>query len=113
MNGPEIHPAVDAKNIQAKRNAEAFSAATREAVANATAFAEVLKHRKRKRATIALVIRVVVAIALNAAVCLLSKADWWEFWELGLWALATINIWLAIWAGAWVQFMWCKEGVLR
>ena len=113
QNGPEILPAVDAANVQAKRNAEAFSEATQRAVAGATAFNEVLKRHRRKRAVIGLVIRFVVYIALTAAVCLLSRADWWEFWELGIFALCALNSWFAVWVGAWVQFMWCKEGVLR
>lgn len=112
MNGPEIHPAVDAKTVQAQRNAEAFSEATRRAVASATAFAEVLKRHRRKRAVIALVIRVLTVIALDALVCLCS-AKGWMVTEVGIAILTTTHVWLSIWVGAWVQFMWGRDGVLR
>ena len=112
MNGPEIHPAVDAKTIQAQRNAEAFSEATRRAVANATAFAEVLKQHRRKRAVIALVIRVMTVVAIDAFVCLCS-AKHWMVAEVSIALLGTAHVWLSVWAGAWVQYMWGRDGVLR
>lgn len=112
MIGPEIHPAVDAGKMQAKCNAEAFSEATKRAVASATALAEVAKRHKRKRATLALLLRVVVGIAL-AFLTVMAKKYGLMQWELSGFILCAISCWLTMWVGAWVQFMWCKEGVLR
>ena len=112
QNGPEILPAVDAANVQAKRNAEAFSEATKKAVADATAFAEMAKRRKRKKATRALIARVVIAILLGIGIAVLCK-----FNHLSpVVAIASISAlwgWLSIWVGAWCQYMWGKGGLLR
>lgn len=112
MKGPEIHPAVDANNVQAQRNAEAFSEATKRAVSEATAFAEVVKRRRCKRATLALLARVVVAIALEILVIVLRKQELMAP-EVAIFSLAAITSWLALWVGAWLQYMWGKEGLLK
>lgn len=112
MKGPEIHPAVDANNVQAKRNAEAFSEATQRAVAEATVLAEVVKHRRRKRAVISLLLRVVVAIAINT-LSILCRQHGLMDWEVSFAIFTGTCAWLSLWVGAWLQFMWCKEGLLR
>ncbi len=112
MTGPEIHPAVDADKQRTKLNAEAFSEATQRAVASATALSEVYKRRKRKRATLSLIVRIVVGIALGFLTVMAKKYGLMK-WELSGFLLCTISCWLTMWVGAWVQFMWGKEGVLR
>lgn len=112
MTGPEIHPAVDADKLQNKRNAEAFSEAAQRAVASATALSEVYKRRKRKRVTLALLLRIVVGIALGF-LTVMAKKYGLVHWELSGFILCAISCWLSMWIGAWAQFMWCKEGVLR
>ena len=112
MNGPEIHPAVDANNVQAQRNAEAFSEATKRAVAEATAFAEVVKRRRCKRATLALITRSLVAIALGILIIVLRKHDHLTP-EVAIWAFGSLACWFTLWVGAWMQFMWGKEGLLK
>ena len=112
MKGPEIHPAVDAKNVQAKRNAEAFSEATQRAVADATVFAEVVKRRRRKRATLALLTRLVVVIALSILIPVLYHHEHLTS-EVAIVAFGSLFCWFAMWVGAWFQYMWGKEGMFR
>lgn len=112
MTGPEIHPAVDANRVQAQRNAEAFSEATRRAIAEATALAEIMKHRRRKRAVISLIIRVVATIATSCAVCLARRGGLMTG-EVAIVLLTMFASWLSLWIGAWMQFMWGKDGVLK
>jgi hypothetical protein len=110
--GPEIHPAVDAANVQAKRNAEAFSEATKRAVADATAFSEVVKHRRKKRATLALIARVVAAILLGIGITVLRIYEQLTP-EVAIFSISALFCWLSIWVGAWCQYMWGKGGLLR
>ena len=110
QNGPEIHPAVKAENVQAKRNAEAFSEATRKAVADATVFAEVVKHRKRSRATLGLFIRLAVAAILTALV-ITCRTSGHLSPEVTIVAVMTFSTWVTILIGAWAQFMW--EGIFK
>lgn len=105
QNGPEIHPAVDASNP----NRQTFSEAAQRAVASAGALAEVAKRRKRKRATLSMLIRVVTAIALSALVVVLH-----QFGQVSA-AVAFVGIlvleaWAMLWVGAWSQFMWGRWG---
>lgn len=111
-NGPEIHPAVEAGNPQRQRNAETFSDATRRAVASAGALSEVSKHRKKKKATIAMLLRLVVAIALSVLLVVLRACGHVSA-EVTFVGLLILEAWAMLWVGAWVQFMWCKKGVLR
>ena len=112
MKGPEIHPAVDATNVQAQRKAEAFSEATKRAVAEATVLAEVVKRRRCKRAALALVIRIAVALALSIIVTLCKKHGLIS-WEVCFFTLSALACWLSLWAGSWLQYMWGREGLLR
>lgn len=88
----EIHPAVEAGNVQ-KRHAD-------------------LNRRFRKKATRALLVRLVIALFLIAAL--------WTCLAFGLMALqlvipleAVVMIWLAVWFGAWLQLMFAREGLLK
>ena len=108
MKGPEIHPAVDATKLQAQRTAEAFS----KAIAEANALAEVVKRRRCKRAVIALLTRAVAAVTLSILVVMCKKYGLMS-WEVSFVAITALSSWLSLWAGAWLQFMWGKEGLLR
>ena len=108
----EINPAVEANHVQAKRNAEAFSAATKRAAAEATAFTEALKQRKTKSATLALITRVAVALLAIILVRLLRNSDHISV-EVSVIGTLLVWGWLGIWVGAWLQFMYGKEGLLR
>lgn len=112
MNGPEIHPAVDAANVQAQRNAEAFSEATQRAVAEATVLAELVKIRRCKRATLALLIRVAVAVSLSFCLVMCTKYELMAG-DVCIFFIVALASWLCIWVGAWMQFMWGKEGLLK
>ena len=111
-NGPEIHPAVEAGNPQRQRNAEAFSEATQKALASAGALAEVYKRKKQKKATLAMLLRLAVAVALCALVVVLKQCGHVSA-EVAFVSLLILEGWAMVWVGAWMQFMWCKEGVLR
>lgn len=111
-NGPEIHPAVEASNVQAKCNAEAFSEATKRAVAEATVLAEVVKRRRCKRATLALIIRLLVSAILGISILALRQYGHMSP-EVSAFSILALTGWLAIWVGAWLQYMWGKEGLLK
>lgn len=111
-NGPEIPAAVEAGNVQARRNAEAFSEATQRAVAGATAFAEAIKKHKCKKALRAMLTRVVVGLALCFLAVVLRRYDHISP-EVAVTSFLTLTFWLGIWVGAWLQYMWGKEGLLR
>lgn len=112
MNSPEIHPAVDAKNVQAQRNAEAFSEATQRAVASATALAKVYERRRRKRATRSMLLRLAVAIAMSIVVVMLRKYGHMSA-DVSLVCIMVFDAWATLWVGAWIQLMWGKEGLLK
>lgn len=105
MNGPEIHPAVDANNVQAQRNAKAFSEATKRAVAEATAFAEMVNRRNRKKATTTVIRRTALVTALITLVCQLCKHGLMDG-ELTLFTIIILCAMLLLWFGAYVEFMW-------
>jgi hypothetical protein len=108
----EIHPAVDANNVQAQREAEALRKQADEFLNECRLRTEVLKRRRCKRATLALLIRVVVTIALCSLVCI-CKTQGLMTWEVAFVAVAGLSSWLCLWVGAWMQFLWGKEGLLR
>lgn len=111
-NSPEIHPAVDANNVQAQRAAEAFRKKSKELLTECHHLAEVLKRRRCKRATLALLIRAVVTLVLCSLVCI-CKTQGLMTWEVAFVAVAGLSSWLCLWVGAWMQFLWGKEGLLR
>lgn len=67
---------------------------------------------KRRRATKALISRVLIVVALCVGMSLASRAGLMEVVLIrGIYAaLAT---WIAFWVGAWFQFMYCKGGLLQ
>lgn len=70
------------------------------------------KNAPRKKATRAFLLRAIPAwllvIALWAAVAL-DFTDWFYVWY---WQVAAM-LWFMGWLGAWIQFMFCKEGLLK
>lgn len=111
-NSPEIHPAVEANNVQAQRDVEAFREKTKKLAEDFHIIAEVMKRRRCKRATLALLIRVVLTIAICSLVCI-CKTQGLLTWEVAFVAVAGLSSWLCLWVGAWMQFLWGKEGLLR
>ncbi len=89
----EIHPSVEAQNVQARRKAKASVK---------------LNHRKAGRA---LMTR---AIAAGAAAVLLLLVGGFGLmaWELALPLLILVAVWLSIWLGAWLQFSFAEGGLL-
>ena len=70
------------------------------------------KHQARRDATHRLLTQCIIAAVLLCAMGLFCV------WELMVWqlvaALAALTVvWICIWVGAWVQFMWCKGGLLK
>ena len=109
QNGPEIHPAVEAGNPERQRHAEAFSESTKKALASAGALAEVYKRRKKKKATITMLLRVMTAIALSVLAVVLKQCGHVSA-EVAFVSLLILEAWAMLWLGAWVQFMWGKWG---
>ncbi len=96
MSIPEIHPAVEAGNVQARCDADT-----------------VTDYRKTRRtATRQLLIRAAVAVAIAFGLWLALRAGLIA-WQLAVPCQSAALIWFAVWFGAWLQFMWCKEGLLQ
>ena len=111
MNGPEIHPAVDANNVQAQRNAEAFSDATKKAIVSATALSKIYERRMRKRATRSMLLRLAIAFALSIFVVVLRKFGHMSA-DVSICCIMVFGAWATLWVGGWMQFMWGDKGVL-
>ena len=92
----EIHPAVEAANVQKRR---AFTEKNQAASAY-------------KKATRALLIRAWFVAALVAG-CWLALIFDLVAWQIALPFEILAVVWLAFWAGAWVQFRFCKGGLLE
>lgn len=89
----EIHPAVDALRVNARREAEA---------------AEKLGRKKAKRA---MFIRAIIATSLILILYLLAVPGLMS-WYIALPLIAAVGVWLAVWFGAWLQFMFAEGGLL-
>lgn len=69
-------------------------------------------HKMRhRRATRTLAFRLVIAAALCVGVCLATHASLMAE-DFAVLVLAMVFSWFSFWAGAWVQFVWCKGGLL-
>lgn len=88
----EIHPAVEANNVNKRRNAKRANA--------------------RRVACKKLITRTVVAFALVVALYIAPTLGLIS-WFVAVLAIAATGFWLCIWLGAWLQFMWCKEGLMK
>lgn len=96
MNTPEINPAVEAGNVQARRGAES-----------------VVDYRKiRRKATRALLIRALSAVAAVAGLWLAQRANLIA-WQLAVPLQTAVMVWFAVWFGGYMQFMWCREGLFE
>ena len=96
MSSPDIFPAVEAGNVQALRGAET----------------KIDYRRIRRKATRQLLIRAAIAIAIAEGSWLALRAGLLA-WQLAIPFQSVAMIWFAVWFGAWLQFMWCKEGLLQ
>ena len=67
---------------------------------------------KRKKATCTLLTRAGISALICAGLWLAGKFDLMNV-HLILCLYAAIFSWLCIWVGAWIQFMWCKGGLLE
>ena len=91
----EIHPAVEAGNVQKRRG-----------------FTEMHQAAKAyKKATRALLIRALVVAALVAG--WVALAFDLVSWQIAIPFEVIAAVWLSFWAGAWVQFRFCKGGLLE
>lgn len=93
MSIPEIHPAVDAAKIRARRDAETA------------------KKQSRKKATRVLLLRAIIASSVAAA-CLLFAIFDLMAWALAVPLIAIAGVWLSVWFGAWLQFRFAEGGLL-
>ena len=67
---------------------------------------------KRQKATVTLMTRIGSAALICLALWLAGKFDLMAD-SLVLCLYAAIFSWLCIWIGAWIQFMFCKGGLLE
>lgn len=89
----DIHPAVEAGNLQKQQERAAA------------------KKQAKKKATKAFTTRAVIAIVLIVGLALAMGFDL-IVPSLALPLEAGVMIWIAIWFGAWAQFMFAKGGLL-
>ena len=108
----EILDVVEAKNVQARREAEAFQQAADRAVESAKVLSDVIKSRKRRKVANALIIRAVIAVALVAAFWLADGVDLMAV-ELAVPLECAVMVWFSVYFGAWLQFIFGKEGLLK
>ena len=95
----EIHPAVEARNVQARRQETEIHEGT----------PSTKWRRKVDRALLirgAVTVAIVVVLYLVAAVGLMS-------WLLALVAMVAAALWFAVWLGAWLQLRFARGGLLK
>lgn len=67
--------------------------------------------KKRRRANMTFIVRVLAVVLLGVALWAAHLFDLIAG-QLAFGVMCAGLTWLAFWAGAWVQFMWCKGGLL-
>ena len=110
--GPEIHPAVEAKNVQAREDAEIQRTRFVGSFEKMQALSDFYESKKRRKATRQLLICAALAVVVVVCLSLALKFDLIS-WPLVFAFDCCAMVWLAVWLGAWLQFMFCKEGVLK
>lgn len=93
---------------------KALDSAERERVAYEEKLAERKRATKAKRskATRIMLARAGVSALICLALWLAGKLELMNL-NLVLCLIATVFCWLCVWFGAWLQFMWCKGGLLE
>lgn len=88
--------------------------AERERAAYDHHLAEVRKaaQTKRRKASAGMILRVLVTVAICVAMSLAGKHELIDRAVIrGIYV--ALAAWVSFWAGAWIQFMWCKGGLLQ
>ena len=109
---PEIHPAVDADKIRARRAEAYIEEDIRETARAAAKLRRANARERNKKAGGALLIRTGIAAALVLALYL---AELFGLIVTGLVIplVCVVFVWLAFWFGAWTQFVFCRGGLLK
>lgn len=94
------------------KNAAAVSEADRDRMEQARRCAELSYRKIRRTATRTLLIRALSAVAIVFGLWLAQRADLIA-WQLAAPCQTATMVWFAVWFGAWLQFMWCKEGLMQ
>lgn len=112
MNGPEIHPAVDADKIQARKEAEALQEEVEKTVKQIIAHGEALKRAELKKADRSLLCKALV----NAGALVIFES----LERAGLMAGVLVQIlelgallWYFTYFGAWMQFRFGKGRLIK
>ena len=66
---------------------------------------------RHRRATRTLAFRLAIAAAIIISVGLATRAGY-VIEDFAILVIAMVFSWFSFWAGAWVQFVWCKGGLL-
>ena len=98
----------DTINLKAQGSAENDRAAEEKKQAERKSAAQA----KRKKATCTLLTRAGISALICAGLWLAGKFELMNL-NLILCLYAAIFSWLCIWIGAWIQFMFCKGGLLE
>lgn len=86
-------------------NAERVAAAHREE--------QLRRHQaKHQKANKQILIRIAIAVVLTVALYLAAKLGL-VVRGLSITLIPAVFVWLAFWVGAWVQFAWCRGGLMK
>ncbi len=100
----------NAARAAARAEQEAAELKIKQAAAQEARKREALK--KRKDATVAWATRVIAAAVLGV-VLVLFEAFGLVNTDLTVCLICAVFVWMAFWTGAWVQFRWCRGGLLK
>lgn len=109
---PEIHPAVEAENVQARREIVAERERVQKHFDNVAASLNRTKREKRKKATWALAFRAIIAVVWVALIWAAQGFDLIA-WEIAIPLECGAMLWFMAWFGAWLQYMFCERGLLK
>lgn len=107
----ELFETINNHSEEATVRAQEEAKAAQEAQEQRLADKKLVAHMRRQRATRTLVLRTLIAAMLIVGLCLAKNAGL-VVADFALVVISAIFAWLAFWLGAWVQFVWCKGGLL-
>ena len=107
----ELFETINANAEEANVRAQEEARATYDAHEQRLADKKLVAKMRRQKATRTLILRIAIAVVLCVGLWL-AKTAGLVVVDFALLVVSAIFAWLAFWLGAWVQFVWCKGGLL-
>lgn len=107
----ELFETINTNAEEATARAQKEAEAVQEAQEQRLADKRLVAKMRRQRATRTLIVRTIIAAALIVGLCLANDAGL-VVADFAVIVISAIFSWIAFWFGAWVQFVWCKGGLL-